>query len=664
MRKRRLKVGLFSPPIGHQPVVPPLGLASLKAFLGKKEPEVEVIQKDLSAIAVNYLLSGGSLRRNGFSDMEIWSVEHALSILRSEAAYRDFPGFHRAKMAVEGALRRMSSASREKLLLRGNTLTYTSGFPYRNRNGILAACEDANLKLHLFHDFYTAAVIPFVAAGSFDVVGLSVSTCHQLIPSFVLSRLLKRQVPGIKIVLGGAYVSRLTNPFSNSGPFCADDETNRRLFDIIDYVIVYEGETSLSFLIESIRSNLSPDFNKLIWKKGERMVANTSFSQNDIIGLNGLPTPDFEGLFTDFEDNEVYWTPYRVIPLMPLRGCAHNCRFCSNDNNADNNAFGGFPGSKKLRKRDVALVVRDVQELKQKNRTRFFSFACSNLHRTYLAELSGSLRSEGIIWEGFARIDDFIAGGSADMELIRSVAQSGCRYLQFGIESADDRTIRCMNKKSPGASAAAQVLRETARAGIMNHVFVMIGYPAGQPDDSSYFVSNASIIGFLEDNRDFFVSCKVTRLIVPTDLPDFIGYVKGRGIRIKAGEKDELLLYHPYTKTGKRNLLDEAIAELVDYYVHCVHPANVVSNAMIGPQRIFITTDEFWDSVGAAKNAGIPPYYDADALPAILKKLEHELGREERRLSQGVPSGERRERGSPLDDDPRIKRIIDIMRAG
>jgi len=313
--------------MGHQPVVPPLGLASLKAFLGKKEPEVEVIQKDLSAIAVNHLLSGPILRRNGFSEMEISSVKHSLSILRSEAAYHDFPGFHQAKMTVEGALRRMSLGRLEKLLLQGNTLTYTSGFPYRNRNGILTACEDANLKLHLFHDFYTSAVVPFVAACSFDLVGLSISTCHQLIPSFVLSRLLKQQFPEIKIVLGGAYVSRLTNPFTNSGPFCADDEINRRLFDTIDYIIVYEGEASLSFLIESVRSNLNPDFHKLIWKKGGRVVSNASFSQNDIVDLNSLPTPDFEGLFTDFDDNEVYWTPNRVIPLMPLRGCGHNCRF-------------------------------------------------------------------------------------------------------------------------------------------------------------------------------------------------------------------------------------------------------------------------------------------------------------------------------------------------
>lgn len=316
-----------------------------------------------------------------------------------------------------------------------------------------------------------------------------------------------------------------------------------------------------------------------------------------------------------------------------------------------------------MRERDVALVVRDVQVLKQNNRTRFFSFACSNLHRAYLAELSSSLRAEGIIWEGFARIDDFIAKGYADTELIRSIAQSGCRYLQFGLESADDRTIRSMNKISPGAPAAAQVLRETTLAGIMNHVFVMIGYPTGQPDGASYFVSNASIIEFLEDNRDFFVSCKVTRLIIPRDLPDFIDYVKGRGIKIKTGEKNGLLLYHPYTKIGKQNLLDEAIAELVDYYVHCVHPANVVSNAMIGAQRIFITRDGFWDNVRAVKNARIPLYHDADALPAILEKLEHELGREERRLSQGVPLGEQRDQGGLLDTDPRLKRIIDIVKA-
>ncbi len=637
MARTNFRVALLSPPVGHQLVAPPLAPAALKAYLKAKKDGIELVQKDLTVISVNYLLSRENLREHGFSEGEIQRAEYALSAMRDMPTYRNFPVFHSAKATLENALEKLNGNNEERLTLRGNTLTYTSKFPYKRRDGILMACQDENLSQNIFYRFYQDKLIPFLIRQEPDLVGLTIFNAHQLIPAFVLSRLLKSAFPEVKIVVGGSYLSRLVNPATGSGVICQDDGPNRRLFDIIDYIIVYEGEMPLLHLTENLIAGTKQEVSKLIQKREGKIESTVAFRSSDILDLNELPCPDFDGLFTDLDGCEAHWAPKRIIPLMPIRGCIWRCRFCSNDNNADNKAYGGHEGVKRYRERRVDLLVQDMRWLKSRHGTQYFSICSSDLHKDYLDRLSEGLSNAGVIWEAFVKMGDFLTDGKVDAALIKRIAKSGCRYLQIGVETVDHNTLMTMRKGNPSTAVVSEVLRETSEAGIMNHLFIFVGYPRPELDDFSYFYSNVRNIEFLDSNQEYFISAKVTRLIVPVDLPDFADYVERKAVLLKRTANSELLLYYPYAKRFRQHLLDEAIADLIDHYIHCVHPANTVSHDLIGPQRIFLTRDEFWENVRLAGEEKIATHYP-DESDEILSRLLWELERKSRRQSQGVPA--------------------------
>jgi radical SAM superfamily enzyme YgiQ (UPF0313 family) len=113
-----------------------------------------------------------------------------------------------------------------------------------------------------------------------DIVGLSAAT-PQIDNAYLISRLIKRHHPALKIVIGGPHVTALP-------------ESTLQEEHSIDFVIMGEGETPFLSLVEgrpldSIKS--------LVWRNKSDVIVNER--EELIEDLGSLPFPDYESLPLD-----------------------------------------------------------------------------------------------------------------------------------------------------------------------------------------------------------------------------------------------------------------------------------------------------------------------------------------------------------------------------
>ncbi len=81
--------------------------------------------------------------------------------------------------------------------------------------------------------------------------------------------------------------------------------------------------------------------------------------------------------------------------------------------------------------------------------------------------------SPGAPWYGFARVSPELQ----DEGFCRDLRRSGCRMLQLGLESGDDRVLEDLGKGITAADSA-RALAALKKAGIGTYVYLLFGTPA------------------------------------------------------------------------------------------------------------------------------------------------------------------------------------------
>ena len=137
----------------------------------------------------------------------------------------------------------------------------------------------------------------------YGLIGISITSQSQLLPALTLSRMIKKQMPGTHITVGGYLItSRI--------------DTIRRtptLFEhFFDSAILYEGEVPLLNLIRRLEKGENLDgMPNLLHRVREQMIlADTS---EPAISIDP-PTPDFDGL-----PLHLYFSPVPTLPVFVAR---------------------------------------------------------------------------------------------------------------------------------------------------------------------------------------------------------------------------------------------------------------------------------------------------------------------------------------------------------
>lgn len=147
------------------------------------------------------------------------------------------------------------------------------------------------------------------------------------------------------------------------------------------------------------------------------------------------------------------------MPVLSGRGCTFQCNFC-------------YRMDKGLRERSVENILQEIRELNQKYNVSYISFSdellMSSEERT--VAIANAIFKSGlkIKWECNGRLN------YAKPDVLKLMKDSGCVYINYGIESLDQKVLNTM-KKGLTVKMIHQGIQATLDAGISPGYNIIFG---------------------------------------------------------------------------------------------------------------------------------------------------------------------------------------------
>jgi len=343
-----------------------------------------------------------------------------------------------------------------------------------------------------------------------------------------------------------------------------------------DLVAIGEAEETIVDLLKCKME--SGDLSKvrgIAFRSGDDIVVNER--RKPIHNLDSIPFPEWElfpmeeyttcSKFFNMDDNE------RSLAIVSSRGCINRCNFC-------------YRMEKGIRFRSIKNVVEEIRVLNERYgvtyvmmndelfvypKKRIFEFR-DELERNELK----------IKYDCNARVDVF------DKEVAECLKESGCQFLNFGMESSSQEVLDTMHKNTTVDQniRAAEIVRKVGIGIGLNFIWGNIG------DTEESLKNNVSLIkkynsydyvrtirpvtpypgcelyykaielGFLDGPQDFFDKFKNSDLLTV----NFTKYPTDHFYRLLFEANKELILDH-FTHTSKDfHAADELIQGFYDLY--------------------------------------------------------------------------------------------------
>ncbi len=361
----------------------------------------------------------------------------------------------------------------------------------------------------------------------------------------------------LRSMVESSHIIRKNNPnafvfFAGRGVFSIESNV---LLRYADAILMGEGEYAVPRLLEQWPPNGNDSFPPgWIWKDGNGELQSSGASP--MVDVTNLPFPAWD-LYP--LDNYLQYTRslrgYPVMHIISSRGCVHHCTFCDYES-----------GRGHVRKRPVDHVVAEMQELSERySRFKlkdFYFFDPSFMNsREWSKQLYKKLSDIGKFqWGCLARVDE------VDRNLLALARESGCRYINFGVEAASDRVLNLVAKGTTvrQVKEAFQLCHE---AGIRPGAFLLVGLPQETPADV------VAMKTLLKDIRPAFISVSIAAPFPGTAIAQ---QYKDNILPVGALEFAD---YFPERTLFKRLCADPAVTqnEITAFYKECVDAGGYVN---------------------------------------------------------------------------------------
>ena len=260
------------------------------------------------------------------------------------------------------------------------------------------------------------------------VVGVSCPFPGTLVGAFKIARFVKRRYPKVKTVLGGGYVNTELRAMTDRRPY--------RYFDEIHFDEGYGNwlKTLGARRPAPIPAFVEPSYRGIDWADYFDVVETDNFVTN-------------------------LWNSGKWMKLVMARGCYwHKCAFCD--------VVLPYIGCFEMPK------PSDVVDAMQRLGTRFH-FVDEAMPPALVRGICEEILRRGFTceWWGNIRFD-----AAFTPALCKLMAKAGCIAVTGGLECANDRLLKLMNKGITLASAE-KVLEGFRRAKIFVHAYLMYGFP-------------------------------------------------------------------------------------------------------------------------------------------------------------------------------------------
>lgn len=322
-------------------------------------------------------------------------------------------------------------------------------------------------------------------------VGVSSMTGFQLKGAKRALELVKKINPKIPTIMGGVYASILPEQ-------CIKE-------DFVDFVVIGEGELTLSELVKEIKNNKNfHGIKGMWWKKNGEIIRNLP---RQFMDLKDLPYP-----VTD-KTRKYYEIAAKTNEIMfpTSRGCPHKCRFCYNLI-YNNRRWRPIPIDKVKE-----FIHRLATEFKINHMLLNDDNISANLER--IKQVGEIMKDNHLTWDTSLRCD------YCTEENLTALEAGGCRVLLLGIETGSERLLKSMIGKD--YSKGIETIKDCAR-----------------------LLSKKSIVGFYSFMCNIPTESK-EELMQSMDLADWIHKTDKKG-------RISFFTYAPYPGT---NLYEEALKQ-------------------------------------------------------------------------------------------------------
>jgi anaerobic magnesium-protoporphyrin IX monomethyl ester cyclase len=291
----------------------------------------------------------------------------------------------------------------------------------------------------------------FIREHGIRAVGIGCMTCE--FPAAVdEAKRLKAAHPGIHIVFGGAHPS-------------GDPEECLRT-GVVDYVVVGEGEISLTALLDAIESGRRPDDIPGVWLMDGDAVRPALPSP--VPNVHDLPRPAYDLL--DLEKYFLLDSPWhfpksqRAVQFITSRGCPYQCSYCHEIH------------GKKFRGMDPEVVLDQMEWLARKFGVREFMIV-DDIFNFELERAKQICR--GIVDRKLnvhLQFPNGVRGDRFDEELVVLMKQAGTHFMAIAIETVSEKFQKLI-RKNLKIDRALQTIHWVNRHNIEVSGFFMIGFP-------------------------------------------------------------------------------------------------------------------------------------------------------------------------------------------
>lgn len=208
--------------------------------------------------------------------------------------------------------------------------------------------------------------------------------------------------------------------------------------------------------------------NGILYKENGKWVKNAFIpGEND---LDALPFPARELM-----NNALYVRPDTGEPMATVStglGCPSKCIYC----------LTPIISGKRVRKRDVESIYREIEECYRKYHIRNFFFKADTFT---IDEAYAMALCERIIRSPLYGKIEFTVNSRVkplSMRLLKKLKQAGCFMIAVGFESGSDETLKRI-KKGTTVADNLRAARMIKKAGIPLFGFFMIGFPWETKED-------------------------------------------------------------------------------------------------------------------------------------------------------------------------------------
>lgn len=200
-----------------------------------------------------------------------------------------------------------------------------------------------------------------------------------------------------------------------------------------DAVVIGEGEITIVELMNAL-INKAPlqDVKGLAFREGDKVIINER--RQLIKDVDSIPLPAYDLFPMNYY--KLIRMPHCnnsdfILPMLSGRGCTFKCNFC-------------YRMDKGFRPRSNESIIEEIKFLKQKYGVTYIAFydelLMSSAKRTKMLCKDFIKEELNIKWNCNGRLN------FATPEVLQLMKQSGCVFINYGIEAMDDQILKNMDK--------------------------------------------------------------------------------------------------------------------------------------------------------------------------------------------------------------------------